>query len=295
MYALAAFFDIQYNITYPALPLGAIPPATSVFFELHSGGKHGDEHGEYVVKAVLWTPCDDEAHTNAEAPLMTIERSNDTQANNISTHYNASHHYPTEPTDSHHSTAHTDGPSPHSHTTPVSIPSAWSSSLQCGGRSVAIGRCHKGVCSFDEFRGLIHAQINRTGSWHTLCHPRQHSERYNHNHSLSNDDSDKVPGAGRTANHSPGYGATEGSDEEEKGNSHVATAHSGKHSGYNSSRGGNETAASDEKESTSSAGGWTVLFWVLLASAVIGGVGYYYFFVRGDRDRSEYQPVAGRP
>ena len=285
MYALAAFFDIRFNITYPALPLGAIPPATSIFFELHSGDKHGREDDDYVVKAVLWTPCDDEAHTQALAPLMTIERSSVTQGSDIG-NYSASYH--------HHSPD-------HPHTTPKAEPSDWVGEPQCGARSIAIGGCRGGVCSFDEFRALVHEQINDTGSWHTLCHPRQHSDRYNH--SLHGDDDNKVGGAGRTADHSPGYGATEGSDEEEKGKSRSAgTAHNGRHHGHNTTRHHvhnstlNGTLSDDERRSTSSSrSGWTVLFWVMLMSALVGCAGYYYFVIRPQRDRSEYEQVPGRP
>ena len=289
MYALAAFFDIRFNISYPALPLGAIPPATSIFFELHSGGKSGKEDGEYVVKAVLWTPCDDEAHTQALAPLMTIQRNNDTRASKIG-NYSASYH--------HHSAN-------HPHSTPKADASDWASEPQCGARSIAIGGCHHGVCSFDEFRALIHRQINDTGSWHTLCHPRQHSERYNHSqHSDHTDDDNKVGGAGRTADHSPGYGATEGSREEEKGKGRAAGtahAHGGKQHGHNSTHYAhnstrNGTASSDEDDSSSSGrSGWTVLFWVMLISAIIGCAGYYYFVIRPQRDRGEYLQVPSRP
>ena len=236
MYAAAAFFDIRFNITYPALPLGAIPPATSIFFELHTGGKHGRDDGEYVVKAVLWTPCDDEAHTQALAPLMSaaIERSNDTTRDSTIGNYSATYH--------HHS-------ADHPHSAPRVDPADWATEPQCGARSVAIGGCHGGVCSFDEFHALIHAQINDTGSWHTLCHPRQHSERYNHSAARgagSDDDGNKVGGAGRTADHSPGYGATEGSDEEEKGKGRgsAGTAHTDTHHnvthhyGHNATRNG---------------------------------------------------------
>ena len=99
MYALAAFFDIRYNITYPALPLGAIPPATSLFFELHSVDHHrrrkagrpttrkagkgkgkgragaaeeeDEDVGEaYEVKAVLWSPCDADEGDDARLLLL---------------------------------------------------------------------------------------------------------------------------------------------------------------------------------------------------------------------------------
>jgi len=39
MYALAAFLGIHYNIEYPSLPKGGIPPGTTLFFELHYIGK----------------------------------------------------------------------------------------------------------------------------------------------------------------------------------------------------------------------------------------------------------------
>jgi len=291
MYAAAAFFDMRFNITYPALPLGAIPPATSVFFELHSGSKHDkDAEGEYVVKAVLWTPCDDEAHAQALAPLMSIERSNDTHSGTVG---NYSARYPHYSPD-------------HPHTAPKADASDWAGESQCGARSIPIGACHGGICSFDEFHALIHAQINETGSWHTLCHSRQHSERYNHSvrGGLSDDDN-KVGGAGRTADHSPGYGATEGSDEEEKGHGRSThTAHATQHDSHNSTHHyyghnatHNATASSADEHGSKSSGrsGWTVLFWVMLVSAVIGCAGYYWFVVRPQRDRSEYQQVPGRP
>lgn len=35
LYAVGKFFEIDFNIKFPALPKGAIPPGTSIFFELH--------------------------------------------------------------------------------------------------------------------------------------------------------------------------------------------------------------------------------------------------------------------
>ena len=109
MYALAAYFDIRYNITYPALPLGAIPPATSLFFELHhekdsgssSSGRHSgkrskkrssqqeeeEEDGEdsaYVIKAVLWSPCDSEEVTDSHQLITPDLSATRQQAVNIS-------------------------------------------------------------------------------------------------------------------------------------------------------------------------------------------------------------------
>ena len=280
MYALAAFFNIRFNITYPALPLGAIPPATSIFFELHSGGKHdSEEEGKYVVKAVLWTPCDDEAHTQSLAPLMAIERSNDTQSSTIA-NYSARYH------------THSDT---HPHTEPKADAADWAAEPQCGARSIAIGGCRGGVCSFDEFRALIREQINSTGSWHTLCHPQQHSGRYNHSQhgNRSDDNDDKVAGAGRTADHSPGYGATEGSQEQQRGSAHGDKHNATHHYLHNGTRNG--TASTDDESSSSGSSGWTVLFWVMLVSAIIGCAGYYYFVIRPQQDRSEYQQVPNRP
>ena len=290
IYAAAAFFGLRFNISYPALPLGAIPPATSVFFELHRA-----QSGEYEVRAVLWTPCDDEAHAQALAPLMDVERrgSNDTRrvdsriANYSDAYYNHSAEHP-------HATARAD-------------PSEWAGEVQCGARALPIGACEGGVCSFDEFHALVHARINATGSWHTLCHAAQHSDRYNHSRSggaAHRGDDNKVGGAGRTTDHSPGYGATEGSDEEEKGKGRSAgRAHGDKHHGanathhhygHNATRNG--TASGDEKNGSSSGrSGWTVLFWVLLLSALIGCAGYYWFVIRPQRERGEYQQVPSRP
>lgn len=38
IYALAAFLGFEFDIEFPALPKGAIPPATTIFFELHYNG-----------------------------------------------------------------------------------------------------------------------------------------------------------------------------------------------------------------------------------------------------------------
>src|SRR5262249_46243763 len=43
MYALGAFLGIEYDIKFPGLPKGAIPPATTLFFELHYHGPRGED------------------------------------------------------------------------------------------------------------------------------------------------------------------------------------------------------------------------------------------------------------
>lgn len=52
LYSLAAFLDIQYDIPFPGMPRGAIPPATTLFIELHR-----DAQAELYVEFYLWTPC----------------------------------------------------------------------------------------------------------------------------------------------------------------------------------------------------------------------------------------------
>ena len=318
MYALAAFFDIRYNITYPALPLGAIPPATSLFFELHyEGGEEESEKGggngkakgrgkgreregaehvdDYVVKAVLWSPCDVDEVEDADR-LVTVDTTNFTHTLNVTRinithiHHNHSHLHNTtivSHSTTHHRNTHSHASSPsahHSDDASLDSGAASSATRQCGGRPTAISACPGGVCSFTQFRHLVHSQIHSTGDWRSLCayDQRTGTEKYDDDTSDSSDT--KIPGAGQTeGDHSKAHQRDEPRDEETEGES------GGVHS-LHSSTGGSEGGGGKR----SLLAGWGAVVWVLAAAVVLGAIGYWWFFVRGDR-RGEYAQVPSRP
>ena len=312
MYALAAYFDIRYNITYPALPLGAIPPATSLFFELHhekdsgsSSGRHSgkrskkrssqheeeeDDDGEdsaYVIKAVLWSPCDSEEVTDAHQLITPDLSATRQQAVNISHQYyhsNASHldntSYALHNASSHlMPAANSSSAANHSavHNASVSSPSPpvhlSRSEKQCGGRPIAISKCPRGVCSIAQFRRLIAAQEKATGPWRQLC--RYDDDTGKESWDETRADDTKVAGAGRTRKHS---GDDRGGSSRHHGSSGVAAGKEG-----------------DDTEGETASTGWLVALGCVFAALLIGGLLYWWFFMRGRPDRSEYRPMpAGR-
>jgi hypothetical protein len=79
LYALSFFYNVSYNLPGPGTPLipefsnGAIPPTTTLLFELHENG------GEHFVRLLVWRPCHendnpaqwpaDQGHTCEAIPL----------------------------------------------------------------------------------------------------------------------------------------------------------------------------------------------------------------------------------
>jgi hypothetical protein len=144
LYAIAAFFDIRYNISFPELPVGAIPPATTLFFELYADhsysnidehpAKHdsvAEKHEEKIantsfVRAMLWTPCGTEVlgdvsngnHPNPEADASHSERIQE---------------------------------------------------VACKPRRIRMHACSHIDCPFEEFKHIIKKQIKSTGPWEELC------------------------------------------------------------------------------------------------------------------------------
>ena len=319
MYALAAFFDIRYNITYPALPLGAIPPATSLFFELHHTGgetaereeakgkgkgkgkrkarEEADDSDDYVIKAVLWSPCDADDLDDADrlVAVETVDMTNLTHTVNTThlnhthdslTHYNHTHSYPPLHNATHHNASHHNNTSSSSSThhsidafPPPPRSPASTSSKQCGGRPIAISGCPPtGVCTYSQFRHLIRAQINSTGHWRALCAYDEHTGREAYDDSGRSSDR-KIPGSGEMeGDHSKAHQRTHPLDEE------------GEEGGEGLSTGGAEEG---EGSSASWWGGWGMVVLALIAAAVIGALGYWYFFMRGEGS-GEYERVPNR-
>ena len=296
MYALAAFFDIRYNITYPALPLGAIPPATTLFFELHhvkdakhgrtahrKSGSKGTDSDEYVIKAVLWSPCDAEDVDDKRA-LVTFD-SNATHAANRSLLNRTSSHHP------HHTSTQS---SSHQHADDAlaqhSTEETFHETAQCGARPIAISSCPSGVCTYAQFRKVILAQIRSTGDWRKLCKYDEATSREEYDDGQQSDT--KVPGAGTTqGDHSKSEQHTQPEEEEDEGDEQTNDS---SHRGHLSSTAGAAHAQhSHHRAKNGDSHGWGWLLWALITAVVIGAVGYWWCFMRG-AGRGDYRAVPDR-